>query len=125
MSVAAISLALVTLWPKLWLGLAPSAALQGMCVMMTSAVLAFWTERLFPTLPSMSFTAALMAYGLGSIIGPAVAGVLTDSVGVAAMFLGAAALPAALAIFLRPHHIHESPMQEASEAEQDDNRSAA
>ena len=125
MASAALSLTLVAFWPDRWLGLVPSAALQGMCVMMTSAVLAFWTERLFPQLPSMSFTAALMAYGSGSIVGPALAGFLTSSVGVEAMFLSAAGLPLALALFLRPRHIQDHALPDTSKTERGDDRRAA
>ncbi len=105
----AISMALCALWPANWVGLISSAGLQGIHVMMTSAVLAFWSERLFPALPSLSFTATLLAMAAGSMLGPAIAGVASDAFGAGAMFLGAAALPAATALFLRGRHVQESP----------------
>ena len=69
--------------------------------MMTSAVLAFWSERLFPALPSLGFTAALVASAAGSVLGPSVAGMAVDAYGPATMFLAAATLPAATALVLR------------------------
>ena len=76
--------------------------------MMMSAVLAFWSERLFPTPPSFSFTATLSAVALGSVVGPALAGVLSEDLSPAAMFLSAAALSGAMAIAMRPRLIRET-----------------
>ncbi|MFP4274800.1 MAG: MFS transporter [Paracoccaceae bacterium] len=100
----AASAVLVALLPGSWIGLAVSAGLQGLHVMMTSAVLAFWSERLFPALPSAAFTAALLATAAGNALGPAVAGLAASGFGTAAMFLGAAALPVATALLLRARH---------------------
>ncbi len=58
--------------------------------MMISAVLSFWSERLFPHLPSVSFSVVLMAYAFGSVIGPAAAGLLGENFGMAEAFLAAA-----------------------------------
>ena len=107
MLAGALSVALVAALPGSWTGLVVSAGLQGLHVMMTSAVLAFWSERLFPSLPSLSFTAALLAMAAGSILGPAFAGVAADTFGTGMMFLGAAALPATTALLLRARHAHE------------------
>lgn len=105
------SVALAAAGPSGWTSLVGSAGLQGVHVMMTSAVLAFWSDRLFPALPSFSFTAALLAMAAGSIVGPAVAGIAADALGAGAMLLGAAALPAAFALLLRDRHIREDPAQ--------------
>jgi len=101
------SLALVALTPGTWAGLVLSAGLQGLHVMMISAVLASWSERLFPALPSLSFTAALLATAGGSMIGPALAGVTADTVGTPVMFLAAAVLPGTLVLALRPALVRE------------------
>ena len=98
------SLALVALIPGTWAGLVLSAGLQGLHVMMISAVLASWSERLFPALPSLSFTAALLATAGGSMIGPALAGVAADALGAQVMFLAAATLPGTLVLVLQPRH---------------------
>ncbi len=105
----ALSVVLVALLPARWIGLVPSAGLQGVHVMMTSAVLAFWSERLFPRLPSLGFTSALLAMAAGSVLGPVLAGLAAGASSVAAMFLGTAALPAATALLLRDRHISERP----------------
>jgi len=89
---AAGSLALAALLPDSWPGLLLSAGLQGVNVMMTSAVLAFWSERLFPSLPSLGFTAALLATAAGNVVGPALAGLVASIAGAQVMFLGAAAI---------------------------------
>ena len=107
MLTGAVSMASVALWAGSWVALLSSAAFQGVNVMMTSAVLAFWSERLFPTLPSLSFTTALLATAAGSVIGPAVAGVASDVFGPEAMFLAAAVLPLAAAALLRARHVQE------------------
>ena len=103
----AVSVALVALAPETWAGLAVSAGLQGVHVMMTSAVLAFWSDRLFPSLPSLGLTAAMLAAAAGSVFGPAVAGAASGALGAEAMFLGTAALPAATALLLRDRHARE------------------
>jgi len=105
MLAGALSLALAALLPGNWAGLVPSAGLQGLHVMMTSAVLAFWSERLFPALPSLGFTAALLASAAGSVLGPSVAGMAADAYGPAMMFLAAATLPAVTALVLRESHV--------------------
>ncbi|MGR3757276.1 MAG: MFS transporter [Tranquillimonas sp.] len=109
MLAGALSLALLALAQGTWAGLVSSAGLQGIHVMMTSAVLAFWSERLFPSLPSLSFTTALLAAAAGSVLGPAIAGLASSAFGADAMFLGTAALPAATAILLRDRHVQERP----------------
>ena len=109
MLAGALSVALAAVGGGSWAGLVASAGLQGVHVMMTSAVLAFWSDRLFPSLPSLGFTAALLAMAGGSVLGPAVAGVLAEAFGSRAMFLGLASLPAAFALLLRDRHVREDP----------------
>jgi hypothetical protein len=82
--------------------------------MMTSAVLAFWSSRLFPSLPSLAFTTTLLAVAAGSVFGPAVAGVVANAVGAEVMFLGVAVLPALTAALLRDRHALERPPEAAS-----------
>jgi predicted MFS family arabinose efflux permease len=102
-----MSLALLVIAPGTWAGLVSSAGLQGIHVMMTSAVLALWSERLFPSLPSLSFTAALLAAAGGSVLGPAIAGLASDALGARSMFLGTAALPGAMALLLSDRHVQD------------------
>ncbi len=109
MLAGASSLALIALLPAGWAVLIASAGLQGLHVMMTSAVLAFWSERLFPSIPSLSFTVALLATAAGSVLGPALAGLASATFGAEAMFLGTAALPAVSAVVLRDRHARERP----------------
>ncbi len=106
---SALSSGLVALVPTTWTGVVLSAGLQGVNVMMMSAVLAFWSERLFPALPSQSFTAVLLAVAAGSMLGPVAAGFVSGALGAAPMFLGTAALAAATAAAVRTKHIRERP----------------
>lgn len=110
MLAGALSVALAAILPASWAGLIPSAGLQGIHVMMTSAVLAFWSERLFPSLPSLSFTAALLAMAAGSVLGPAIAGVVAQASGAGGMLFATAALPALTAVLLRDAHVFERPL---------------
>lgn len=110
MLAGALSVTLAAIAPGSWMGLIPSAGLQGVHVMMTSAVLAFWSERLFPALASLSFTAALLAMAAGSVLGPMIAGVAAQAFGTGVMFLGAAALPLVTALMLRDRHAAERPL---------------
>jgi len=94
MLAGALSLTVIAISPGSWAGLILSAGLQGVHLMGTSAVLALWSEQLFPALPSFSFTAALPATAAGNVLGPALAGLASTAFGAPAMFLTAAALPA-------------------------------
>ncbi len=113
---SAASLALAGLLPSSWSGLIASAGLQGMNVMVTSAVLAFWSERLFPSLPSLGFTSALLAMAAGSVIGPALAGLVSNSLGPEVMFYGTAAIPLATACILRTRFLTERPNATTAQA---------
>lgn len=106
---AALSAVLIAVAPDSWPGLVLSAGLQGVHVMMTSAVLAFWSERLFPSSPSLGFTGVLVAVAAGNMAGPVAAGFVSDVVGTEAMFIGAAALPAVTALLLHERYVRERP----------------
>ncbi|MCG6116102.1 MAG: MFS transporter [Mesorhizobium sp.] len=105
---SALSAVLVALVPTNWASAVLSAGLQGIFVMMMSAVLAFWSERLFPASPSQGFTGVLLAVAAGSVIGPAAAGIAADALGPAPMFLGTAALALATVAAIRTAQIRES-----------------
>lgn len=104
---AALSIALIAWAPTPRGGVVVSADLQGIFVMMISAVPSLWSERLFPDLPSLGFTAALLITGAGIFMGPAIAGVASSAFGPVTMLLGTAALALATALVLRPGIIRE------------------
>ena len=87
------SLLLVALWPGGWGSVLVSAGLHGAAVMMISAILSFWSLRLFPGRGSLGFTAALIGVAIGSVVGPAVLGVVADAASLAAALLLTAAIP--------------------------------
>ena len=109
MLAGALSLGFAAFLPGSWAGLVASAGLQGLHVMMTSAMLAFWSERLFPQMPARGFTAALLAAAAGSVLGPALAGMIAEAVTPWVMFVGVAALPLIAILALRERHICERP----------------
>jgi|SRR6056297_205061 len=107
---SAASLAFAAILPGSWVGLVSSAGLQGITVMMTSAILAFWSERLFPSLPSLGFTVTLLATAAGSVIGPVLAGLVFDGLGAVAMFVGTAAVPLCAAAILQTRVLVDRPL---------------
>ncbi|SLN09961.1 Major Facilitator Superfamily protein [Roseivivax jejudonensis] len=113
---AATSIALIAFVPQSWPGLIVSAGLQGIYVMMLSATLSMWSERLFPAIPSLSFTAALLVTALGNVGGPAIAGIAADSFGAVPMFAATAAVALATALVLKPGILRERPEPEPKPA---------
>jgi len=107
MLASALSLVLVALAPTSWTGVLLSACFQGGFVMMMSAILALWSERLFPNLPSLSFTTALVAVTGGSVLGPVGAGFISDSFGAAPMFVATATISLVTALAIQPRHIQD------------------
>lgn len=88
------SLALLAVAPTAWPAVVASAALQGMAVMVGSALLSFWTARLFPASASTAFTVVILGLALGGVAGPALAGLLLGPAGAPAVFGFAAGLSA-------------------------------
>jgi predicted MFS family arabinose efflux permease len=93
----------------LLLGLAPgtpvvgavSAVLYGPSFMAVSGLLAVWSYRLFPDRPAAGLSATVFFLGLGTIVGPAVLGIVADHHGLRLAFVLTAGL-AALALAARP-----------------------
>jgi predicted MFS family arabinose efflux permease len=82
------------------LGIAPgsvavvgaAAVLYGAGVMFMSALLSLWSSTVFPERPSEGFTAALLLFGVGGVVGPAVLGALGGAFGLGSAFVVAAVL---------------------------------
>jgi predicted MFS family arabinose efflux permease len=92
----ALSLILIALAPSSWIAVLLAASVHGVAIMMVSAVLSFWSLWLFPGSGTLAFTAALVCVAAGSVLGPAVAGLLAAACGHLAMFLAAAIPPLAM-----------------------------
>lgn len=60
--------------------------------MTVSAVLAFWSLRVFPFIPAVSFTAVLLMVASGNAAGPALASLDATSIGMDLTFLAAGGL---------------------------------
>ncbi len=91
------SMGLIALWPAEGWAVVASAGLQGAVIMVMSATFSFWSARLFPSLPSVSFTVVLLFVAGGSVVGPWLAGTLAGAIGMKAVFLAGAGLSAATA----------------------------
>lgn len=78
-----------------------SALLYGPCFMAGSGLLAVWSYRVFPDLPTPGFTATVLFLGLGTVTGPALLGALAKHHGLPAVFT-ATALVAALTTLIQP-----------------------
>jgi predicted MFS family arabinose efflux permease len=82
------------------LGIAPgsiavvgtAAVLYGAGVMFMSALLSLWSSAAFPERPSEGFTATLLFFGVGGVVGPAVLGAIGGAIGLGSAFVVAAVL---------------------------------
>ena len=95
-----LSLILIGIIPTEGSGVILSASLQGICVMTISSIMSFWSLRIFPSLPSISFTAVLLLFAAGNVIGPFVASIIAERIGMQHMFYIAAALSILTALLL-------------------------
>ena len=86
---ASVSLILVALAPQSWSAVLVSSGLQGAALMAASAIFSIWSLRLFPGNGTTGFVAALMGLAIGSILGPAIAGLVSTHAGPVVMFLSA------------------------------------
>lgn len=80
---------------------AASSGLFGAGTMFMSALLSMWSSAVFHGRPSTGFSAALLLFGIGSIVGPALVGAVADEYGLGTTFLFVAALAISTA-FIRP-----------------------
>jgi MFS family permease len=95
----ALSLVLVAIAPTSWSAVLAASGLHGVAIMMVSAVFSFWSLRLFPGRGTLGFTATLLSVAVGSVLGPALAGLLAAAQGPRVMFLAAAVPPLAVALW--------------------------
>jgi predicted MFS family arabinose efflux permease len=110
---SSVSMILVGVAPGAMSAAILSAALQGVCVMTFSATLSFWSMSLFPSLPSLSLTAALVAMALGNAVSPVAAGFMAGAIGQEAVFLFGGAISLGTAIVL-PAVINRELVQSSS-----------
>lgn len=101
---SAASLLAIAVGANLWAGVIVSAALQGLCLMSLSAIFSFVSQRLYPDISSVSFTAVLVVYALGNVSGPVLAGYLASFSSLVVVFTGAAALSLLTGLLFRARH---------------------
>jgi predicted MFS family arabinose efflux permease len=87
--------------PGSWPVLGVSAVLYGACVMSMSALLAVWSSTVFAAQPTTGFSATLIFFGIGSVVGPAALSAVAGGFGLDTAFLVSAAL-ALLSAFVPP-----------------------
>lgn len=97
----AAAIAVLGAAPGSWSALAVSAALFGASYMIAAALLVVWSARVFEERPATGFTAAILTGSVGSIAGPAAAGLLAAHIGLASTFMTLAAITVA-AVSIRP-----------------------
>jgi predicted MFS family arabinose efflux permease len=86
------SMCLLAVWHGSWVGLVMSAAAFGATYNVLLAVQAIWSARVFASRPATGLAAMLFMLGVGQIVGPVLAGVLADGVGLSAAFFVGGAL---------------------------------
>ena len=84
--------------PNDWITVITASAFHGAALMVVSAVISFWSLRLFPGWSTTGFTAALMALAIGSLIGPTLVSGIAEKMGGQAMF-AIAAVPSVVIAF--------------------------
>jgi predicted MFS family arabinose efflux permease len=92
---------LLGLAPGSLLAVAASAVLFGAGTMVMSALLSVWSSAVFRERPSSGFSTALLLFGIGSMVGPALAGAVANQYGLRTIFLFVAALAISTAL-IRP-----------------------
>jgi MFS family permease len=83
---------LLGLLPGSLVAVGASAVLYGAGVMLMSALLSVWSSAVFEERPSEGFTAALIFFGVGGVVGPAALGALGGAFGLGTAFAAAAVL---------------------------------
>jgi predicted MFS family arabinose efflux permease len=108
LAVTLVSLGLATgllgLAPGRLLVVGASAVLFGAGVMVMSALLSLWSSTIFAERPSTGFSATLLLFGAGSVLGPGAVGALAGEFGLGPAFLLTAAL-SLLTAFIRPSRV--------------------
>jgi len=100
MAFSAVSCALTALAPSSMPAILAAGGLQGGFVMTLSAVMSYWSNRLFGDAATAGFTVALLAAALGNVLGPSIAGFAERTIGMDGVFLVCAALSAATGAIL-------------------------
>lgn len=82
----AASFFLLAAAPSAWVAVIASAVAFGATYNLLLAVQVIWSGRVFASRPSTGVAAVMFMLGLGQLVGPLLAGVLADGVGMAAAF---------------------------------------
>jgi predicted MFS family arabinose efflux permease len=106
-----VATGIIGLAPMFWVALGVSAALFGASFMVMSALLVTWTSTVFPEQPGTGFSATQVFLAVGTIIGPAIMGVVAGQIGMETAFI-VTALLALVTVLVRPQEDVRSANQE-------------
>jgi predicted MFS family arabinose efflux permease len=107
------ALAGLGLFPSTWLVGLGSGVFFGIGFIMMTGILAVWSVRLFPSVPSVGLGTALLLTGSGQVIGPWLAGLLADQITLPPVFI-ITALVMAVALLATPSRVKASDIQPES-----------
>jgi predicted MFS family arabinose efflux permease len=82
----AASVFLLAAAPSWWWSVIASAGVFGASYALLLAVMAIWSGRVFASRPSTGLAAVLFMFGIGQLVGPTLAGILADGVGLGVAF---------------------------------------
>jgi predicted MFS family arabinose efflux permease len=106
----AASLAGLGLFPSIWLVGLGSGVFFGVGFILMTGILAVWSVRLFPAVPSVGLGTALLLTGSGQVVGPWLAGFLIERITMPPVFLIAAVLMAG-ALLATPSRVYAPDIQ--------------
>ena len=99
-------------------GQAPLALLSGLAFGSTYnlvvAILVIWSDQVFARRPSAGLAATMVMFALGQILGPTLAGIIADRIGVSTAFGLAAAVMALNLIMAPPRTLRSAPLASRS-----------
>jgi MFS family permease len=112
MIVLALALGLPALAPTHLIAVMLSAACFGLGFITITGLLASWSVRVFAEQPSAGLGAVLILIAVGQVVGPVIAGVIAEGIGLIPIF-AAGVIIALVSMALRPRPTDDEPANRA------------